>query len=467
MELLLPQWGDLPELYRNTDSIEATKIVIIDSQMNCREKLDTCEKSIKKSHRITDGIFLLLFELVYDFIKEGALSFILGAVFSHFIGKVKECVLLVFVQPLRHRHMDFHIEVPFAGGLQMRHAFAGDAEPGACLGTGWNLKFHFLVQGLHFDGGAKGCYRIGNIDGLVKVVAFPFKVRIVFHINVDIEVSFRTASPAGLSFAGHPHADAAVGAGGNIDFDGFGGSYGAAAMAFMAFVSDNFTGAVTFVTGNDIHHLAEGTVSDDSPLSRAMAGRAGVYGGPWFSAISMAVVADFVFRDGEFLLHSREGFTKGDGHIIAKVCALFGSIISSAASSGEHVEDVSHIESAEVESLSIEAALSESSESPCPGSCSAPGCLGEGIVAKLVILGSFVGIGEYMVGFVDFLELFFCRFGIVFIQVRMVLAGKSSICFFDFVVRGVFVDAQDIIVILAVCHLEISIPDYLSSSTTL
>ena len=48
MELLLPQWGDLPELYRNTDSIEATEIVMMDSQMNCREKLDTCEESMKK-----------------------------------------------------------------------------------------------------------------------------------------------------------------------------------------------------------------------------------------------------------------------------------------------------------------------------------------------------------------------------------------------------------------------------------
>ena len=30
---------------------------MIDSQMNCRGKLDTCEESMKKSHRITDGIF--------------------------------------------------------------------------------------------------------------------------------------------------------------------------------------------------------------------------------------------------------------------------------------------------------------------------------------------------------------------------------------------------------------------------
>ena len=43
MELLLHQWGDLPELYRNTDKTEATEIVIIDSQMNYRGKLDTYE----------------------------------------------------------------------------------------------------------------------------------------------------------------------------------------------------------------------------------------------------------------------------------------------------------------------------------------------------------------------------------------------------------------------------------------
>ena len=41
MELLLHQWEDWPELYRNTDKTEVTEIVIIDSQMNYRGKLDT------------------------------------------------------------------------------------------------------------------------------------------------------------------------------------------------------------------------------------------------------------------------------------------------------------------------------------------------------------------------------------------------------------------------------------------
>ena len=47
MELLLHQWEDLPELYRNTDKTEATEIVIIDSQMNYRGKLDTYNFSLR------------------------------------------------------------------------------------------------------------------------------------------------------------------------------------------------------------------------------------------------------------------------------------------------------------------------------------------------------------------------------------------------------------------------------------
>ena len=52
MELLLHPWEDLPELYRNTDKTEATEIVIIDSQMNYRGKLDTYRNGIYLQKRI-------------------------------------------------------------------------------------------------------------------------------------------------------------------------------------------------------------------------------------------------------------------------------------------------------------------------------------------------------------------------------------------------------------------------------
>uniref|UniRef100_UPI0025C162F3 hypothetical protein n=1 Tax=Dialister sp. UBA1703 TaxID=1946415 RepID=UPI0025C162F3 len=44
-----------PELYRNTDKTEATEIVIIDSQMNYRGKLDTY-LSLSPSHFPVDTI---------------------------------------------------------------------------------------------------------------------------------------------------------------------------------------------------------------------------------------------------------------------------------------------------------------------------------------------------------------------------------------------------------------------------
>ena len=84
--------------------------------------------------------FFLLFELVYDFVEEGAFPFVLGAVLAHFIGKVEKGIFLVFVQPFRHGDVDFHVEVSFAGGLKVRHAFAGDAEAGAGLGAGAGLS---------------------------------------------------------------------------------------------------------------------------------------------------------------------------------------------------------------------------------------------------------------------------------------------------------------------------------------
>ena len=49
MELLLHQWEDWPELYRNTDKTEATEIVIIDSQINYRGKLDTYGHALHSS----------------------------------------------------------------------------------------------------------------------------------------------------------------------------------------------------------------------------------------------------------------------------------------------------------------------------------------------------------------------------------------------------------------------------------
>ena len=65
MELLLHQWGDWPELYRNTDKTEATEIVIIDSQMNYRGKLDTYATYFVKEISLTGTTDLYIIILLW------------------------------------------------------------------------------------------------------------------------------------------------------------------------------------------------------------------------------------------------------------------------------------------------------------------------------------------------------------------------------------------------------------------
>ena len=60
-------------------------------------------------------------------------------------------------------------------------------------------------------------------------------------------------------------------------------------------------------------------------------------------------------------------------------------------------------------------------------------------------------IGQHLVRFVDFLELCFSLF-IAWVQIRVVLFSRLSICFFYFVVCGAFRNTQDLIIISLICQ---------------
>ena len=72
--------------------------------------------------------------------------------------------------------------------------------------------------------------------------------------------------------------------------------------------------------------------------------------------------------------------------------------------------------------------------------------------AELVITGFFIRVRENLIGLVDLLELLL-RLFIVRIQVRVILPGHLLICFFDLVLRGALIDAQDLVIITFFrCH---------------
>ena len=63
-------------------------------------------------------------------------------------------------------------------------------------------------------------------------------------------------------------------------------------------------------------------------------------------------------------------------------------------------------------------------------------------------------MGQHLVGLVDLLELFFCRF-IARVLVGVVLHGKLTVSLLDLRIGCVFLDAQNLIIIsfVLICHM--------------
>lgn len=376
--------------------------------------------------------FCFLLKLIDDLIKPGALSFVLRAVLSHEVGVVQEGFFLFFLQALWYDDFDFHVQIAHPAGLEVRHAFADDAEAGTALRTGRDLELDFFVEGLDLDGAAKSGDREGDVYALVEIVPVTLEVRIVFHVDVYVEIPLRTTALAWLTLAGDAHAHTGVSTGRDIHFDGLFHADRAGAAAFGAFIPDDLAASLAVLASDDIHHLSERTIPYHTLLAGTVAVGAGLDGGAWLCTGAVTMGTGIILRYGEFLLDTGRCFAKGDLHIIAEVSALLRAIAPSASAAGEHVEDVAHVEAAKA-SLTAETAKAALSEAAVARTAAA-GSLREGIVSELIILRSLVRIGENVIGFIDFLEFFFRGFWIVFIQIRMVLACQPAICFLYFIV---------------------------------
>ena len=147
----------------------------------------------------------------------------------------------------------------------------------------------------------------------------------------------------------------------------------------------------------------------------------------------------------DLLLTAEGGLLKADGHTQTDALAPLGGVgippLGGTESAAEKAaEDVPQI--AEVKAAGV------------IGSA-ACACAVVGIYprkAELVITGLLIGVGENLIGLVDLLELLL-RFLIVGVQIRVVLPGHFLICFFDLVLRGALIDAQDLVIITFFrCH---------------
>jgi hypothetical protein len=71
----------------------------------------------------------------------------------------------------------------------------------------------------------------------------------------------------------------------------------------------------------------------------------------------------------------------------------------------------------------------------------------------LIIFAPLLWVGEYFVGFVDLLEALL-GLGVVWVYVGVVLPGQATECLLDLLFIGLFVHAQDLVIVLIV-HLPL------------
>ena len=229
------------------------------------------------------------------------------------------------------------------------------------------------------------------------------------------------AAYARFAFAGYAETGSVVDAGRNLDLQLLADLDRAVAVALRALLLDDLARAAAVRAGADVDHLAEGRVLDDALLARAVADGACFYVAARFGAAAVAAVARFILRDLDFHFRAEGGLLKGNIHVEAQVCAALRAVCRLAASlAAEEIgEDV--FKAAEPAALTESAKAAEPTEAACARTAGA--AVFKGGVAELVVLGALVLIGQDLVGFVDFLKLFFGSFGVVPVFIRMVFDG--------------------------------------------
>ena len=77
-------------------------------------------------------------------------------------------------------------------------------------------------------------------------------------------------------------------------------------------------------------------------------------------------------------------------------------------------------------------------------------------MAELVVLCALIRIGQHLIRLVYLLEAGLTVL-VAGVQVGVIFLGKLSVCFFEFVLGCALLDAEDLIIVSFICHMDTSI----------
>ena len=252
---------------------------------------------------------------------------------------------------------------------------------------------------------------------------------------------------AGFAFAAHAQARAIVHTGRNFNLKlGF-DPFASAAFAIGARVFDNCSLAAAFRAGLNGLELSKGRFLGGSNLTATAAARASSRTGTLFSSAAMTSFAGFPAGNGNIFFAAENGFLKINYQVIAHIGAPFRSSLGRGTAAAEkHIKNIAHI--------------AKAAESSTGSAAKSAVCSG---MTKLVILGTFLRIGEVFIGFVNLFKFFLCFF-IAGVDIWMILPCQFAVGFFYFIITCCFFYPQHFIVITFVSHYFSSLTSVYSAS---
>ena len=316
---------------------------------------------------------------------------------------------------------------------QVSDALVFQAEFLPRLAPGRDGDFIIAVKGGYFDLSAERCLREVNRQFVDDVVVISHEQLMLLHPDGHIKVTGRAAPHAHIPLAAEAYLGAVLYAGWNLDRDAALLFFPAFPLALRARLGNDLSLALAPVAYGRVNKTAEEAALDAAHLAAAVAVRTTDRLTAWLGTGTTAGGAQFSAFYFNFLFTPESSFLKGDGYLVLQVgTPLWGAAVGMRHATEKSVKDIA--ETAEVEALK------------------AAGENAVGInVAKVVVAGALIGVGEHLEGLIYFLELRLRA--VITVAVRVVLKGEPAERLLDVGSGGIPRYAKDFIIVSFWCHL--------------
>ena len=199
---------------------------------------------------------------------------------------------------------------------------------------------------------------------------------------------------------------------------------------------DDLARAAAMIAGRGGLHYTESGALLTANLTAASADGADLGSCAGLAAAAVAVGAILDAGDGYLLGAAESCLLEGQVNGCAQILALAGSVLTAGTSAAATAEEGFKYVAKVAETVEAEAAAKSARVGVEVGV--------DARVTELVIAGALVGIGENLVSLVYLLEASLGR-RVAGMQVGVIGLGKLAVCFFQVVLAGVLVNAEDFI----------------------